>query len=711
MQSLGRVVPNACLHGLLCQAILVLLCLVCYLQALGGAQFVFDDTVAIVKNKDVNTLPTNWTAIFTHDFWGAPLISADSHKSFRPLTILMFHCEHALLGLGAAHMKFLNLLLHCVNTLLVWRLVRSLYVEEINTERWATISAALFAVHPVHTEAVSGIVGRAELMFGLIYLLCLLLTVASSDGTQRWSSVGMVLLLTGIGMLFKETAVTIPLACVLVDYFQNVYYAQPLVAQWPLIKSQHRYKIYVAGTTLLLVLRLWWQNFETPEFKPVDNPIAHHEHPLIRVLSQHYLYIVNLWLMICPQWLCFDWALGCLSLVSTIWDLRLQAVIAFYSFILVSFLNFRRLAGLILSLALMIIPFLPAAGFIRVGFVIAERILYVPSIGFCLLSIYGFMYCYEFNVNKPQLRALQQFFLMLLFAVMILRTRERASEWLSEERLFTSALQVCPNNAKVHYNIARLATDNSQDSRAFQHYHKAIELYPNYESALMNLGNLYREHGQLDKAEQYIRSSLRVLPTFAVAWMNLGIVQSAQGKYSEALTSYELAIKYRPDYAVCYYNLGNLYLQQKHYAEAMHHWQHAVSLSPRQPKAWANILTMLDNRALHDDALRLSVQALEHLPNDPSIMFIRANVLGKLKQYVEAEALYKRVIEMDPNNLLYHTNLGVLYHRWDKVQAAIEAYQAAIGINATRATTAKDHLAKLVKRLEREALKVQTRKK
>ncbi|KAL7744365.1 hypothetical protein ACLKA6_001754 [Drosophila palustris] len=696
---------SSTLHSLVCQSILVLMCLICYgYGGLSGAKFVFDDTVAIVKNRNVYALPTNWTAIFSHDFWGAPLLSVDSHKSFRPLTTLMFHYEYALLGLNAAHMKFLNLLLHCVNTLLMWRLVRSLYVEEIDIERWATISAALFAAHPVHTEAVSGVVGRAELMFGLIHLLCLMLTVASVD-KPGCKSVILILLLTAIGMLFKESAVTIPLSCATLDYFQNGTYMLPRKLQQRVITTRLRYGCYIFGSVFLVVARLWWQNFEAPEFKTVDNPIAHNEHLLTRGLSQQYLLVMNFWLMLCPQWLCFDWALGCVNLVTSIWDMRLQAVIAFYSFILVALMNFRRLAGLILGLALMVIPFLPASGIIRVGFVIAERTLYVPSIGFCLLSVYGFLYCYNYNADKAYWRNMLQTLIMLLFAVMMIRTRQRAAEWLNEETLFSSALQVCPNNAKVHYNIARLATDTGNSTRAFQHYHKAIELYPEYESALMNLGNLYREHGQLLTAEKYIRAALIAYPAFPVAWMNLGIVQSAQKKFDEALHSYKEALKYRADYAVCYYNMGNLYLEQQRYAEALHHWQHAVTVNPRQPKAWANILTMLDNRGMYEDALRLSEQGLIQLPHEPSIMFIRANVLGKLKHYVEAESLYKQVIEMDPHNMLYHTNLGVLYHRWDKVQEAINSYRTAISLHASRATTARDNLGKLLKRMEREAAK------
>lgn len=118
---------------------------------------------------------------------------------------------------------------------------------------------------------------------------------------------------------------------------------------------------------------------------------------------------------------------------------------------------------------------------------------------------------------------------LMMFAM---KTRQRAHEWTTEQLLFTSAIRVCPDNAKVYYNIGRLATDRRT---AFQYYSKAIRyvwyifsakqnaewfdvffcfddsLYPEYEAALMNLGNMYREQNDLGKAEQYLRRAIDVV--------------------------------------------------------------------------------------------------------------------------------------------------------------------------------------------------------
>ncbi|XP_067616656.1 protein O-mannosyl-transferase Tmtc4 [Eurosta solidaginis] len=682
---------------LLYQCFLILLCLGCYYHALNGT-FVFDDKVAIVRNTDVTTIPANWTSIFSNDFWGTPLLNKDSHKSYRPLTILLFHFEYAQLSLSAKHMKIVNLAVHCINTVLLWWFLREFQFEYIDRTKSATMAAALFAIHPVHTEAVCGVVGRAELLFCLVYLLTLLITLSKKH--LGFLTDLCILLLTAVAMFIKETAVTIPIACVFIDYTRARVYLHPWPTQLKLVCSL-RNMVLAIGIITLIVFRLWLQDFQQPQFKPMDNPIAFNDDPLTSIFSQNYLYVINWWILLCPDWLSFDWALGCIELIKNICDLRLQAVLAMYSLKIVAFINSKQNFAPIFGLVLMVIPFLPASGIITVGFVIAERVLYVPSIGFCFLVAQALSYVQNSN-TKPWLMSIFKWLLMLLFACLLLRTRERATDWLSEERLFSSALKVCPKNAKVHYNIARLSTDRFERHKALLHYHKAIELYPQYEAALMNLGNLYREMGDLDNAEKYIKASLAVAPDFATAWMNLGIVQAARKDAYNALQSYKNALKYRKSYAICHYNLGNLYLDIQMHSEAMQHWQEAVSLNPQQPKAWANILTMLDNRGLYEDVIRLSTQALNYLPNETNILFIRANVLGKLQRYVEAEELYKEIIEKEPFNLLFHTNMGVLYHRWDKLNEAIESYRNALKLNPEKAVTARENLAKLLRRKRKE---------
>ena len=90
------------------------------------------------------------------------------------------------------------------------------------------------------------------------------------------------------------------------------------------------------------------------------------------------------------------------------------------------------------------------------------------------------------------------------------RTVQRNFDWLTEEKLFMSALHVCPLNAKVHYNIAKVAADANNKNLALTEYAEAIRLNPNYEQAMNNLANLLREDKKFVEAEVFLRKALEI---------------------------------------------------------------------------------------------------------------------------------------------------------------------------------------------------------
>lgn len=271
-------------------------------------------------------------------------------------------------------------------------------------------------------------------------------------------------------------------------------------------KRNFKNALLITITLTLLYLRLYIIDFQGPSFKAVDNPVQASNSTLTRIVTQNYLYALNIWLLLCPDWLCFDWALGTIKLIEDLSDVRLVFIAVFYLFIVLLFIYGNR--NELIALSLMVLPFLPASGIIKVGFVIAERVLYIPSIGFCILVSMGL---YKLRRFHPKIEYMIVFSSILLIAAMIAKSYTRSIEWSNEETLFRSALRVCGNNAKVHYNVARVAAENNQRDIALKHYKQAIELYPDYESALMNLGNLYRENNDLEMAEYYLKKSVSVM--------------------------------------------------------------------------------------------------------------------------------------------------------------------------------------------------------
>lgn len=204
----------------------------------------------------------------------------------------------------------------------------------------------------------------------------------------------------------------------------------------------------------------------------------------------------------------------------------------------------------LLALSLLIVPFTPALGFIKLGFVIAERILYLPSIGFSALIAIGY---FKLLKKSPKILPI---FLSLLLIFHALKTHHRSLEWQTEHKLFHAALKVVPKNAKVYYNIARISSESRDIEKSLRFYQAAIALHPNYESAHMNLGNLYRELQQHERAKFHLMKSVEILEEFPTAWMNLGIVQAVLKEFEASEKSYLKALSYRKNYANCFYNMG-----------------------------------------------------------------------------------------------------------------------------------------------------------
>lgn len=323
---------------------------------------------------------------------------------------------------------------------------------------------------------------------------------------------------------------------------------------------------------------------------------------------------------------------------------------------------------------------MPATGVIKVGFVIAERILYIPSIGFSLLVAIGLR-----NILKRY--SDQRIVIYILFGIFLschsMKTYHRSMEWATEQKLFYSALKVVPRNAKVYYNIARISSEMKDVEKSMTFYRYAIHLHPTYESAHMNLGNIYREMHQYQKAKFHLQKAVEILEEFPTAWMNLGIVQAVLKEHQESEQSYFKALSYRRNYANCYYNLGNLYIDTKNFTSAIASWKKAISISPAHKKAWSNILAFYDNQANnHEDVLKYSEIALNYLPNDTNILFSRANTFGKLSRFTEAETIFKQIIEAEPKKSIFYANLGVLYHRWGKKELAKRNYEIALSLDA-----------------------------
>ncbi|KAM8740543.1 protein O-mannosyl-transferase TMTC2-like [Acanthopagrus schlegelii] len=751
---------------LVCTAVAVGL----YLNTL-DADFCYDDSRAIKTNQDL--LPeTPWSNILYDDFWGTLLTHSGSHKSFRPLCTLSFRLNYTLHGLRPWGYHLLNLVLHGLVTALFTAFSRTL----LGGGLWSLLAGLLFASHPVHTEAVAGVVGRADVgaaMFFLLSLLCYMRhcglrrdpqgSFQSSSAVCCWAWMLGSLWCAAASMLWKEQGVTVLAVSAVYDLFvfQRLRFRQVLLSL--LGKKKNAGVLLSLGVlaswgVFLLSARLYWMGNKPPNFSNSDNPAADSPHLLTRTLTFLHLPAANVWLLLCPDRLSFDWSMDAVPLVRSLADWRNLHTVAFYGgFILLALFGLRgptckaketngkahitngksitngngyhapdtnhntdqgppktTLNGsgglhqcppqtslpptenlVLLSLGIMSLPFIPATNlFFYVGFVIAERVLYIPSIGFCLLVATGARTLYV-RLRTKGCKAL----LLCLCAGLVLlnglRTVQRNRDWSNEENLYKSGISVNP--AKAWGNLGNVLKNQGKMAEAERAYRNALHHRGNMADMLYNLGLLLQENERFTEALHYYKLAIGSRPTLASAYLNTGIILMNQGSLEEAkrtfLTCADIPDEnlkdphaHKSSVTSCLYNLGKLLHEQGQQEEALSIYKEAVQKMPRQfaPHSLFNMMGeayMRLNRL--EEAGHWYRESLRSKPDHIPAHLTYGKLLSIIGQKTEAEKYYLRAIQLDPMKGNCYMHYGQFLLEQSRLGEAAEMAERAAELDSS----------------------------
>ncbi|XP_046569600.1 protein O-mannosyl-transferase TMTC4-like [Haliotis rubra] len=718
------------------------LAVLCFANSYDG-DFVLDDYVAVLYNKDL--LPeTPLSAIFAHDFWGNKL-DYRSHKSYRPLTTMTYRWNYAWAGsMQPEGFHVVNIVLHglvSVIFLAVFSVLMSGYQVDqesarpvFASPRAALLCAVLFAVHPIHTESVAGIVGRADLLCALTFLLSFLLYARACLPTSCLVSYRSQVLLPGVSSCLvsyrpdsfslvsilasmclcvvstfcKEQGITVIGIC---SAFDIIVVCEVDPFHWLGLNKASRSKedklkkfnrprwvngliqrhliLFITGV-LVLNIRLRVMG-SMPIFDVNFIPHAYVNGTIYRVLNYNYLYAINIWLLLNPWWLCCEWSMGCIPVITSLADPRILAVIALWTgFGAIVFhccngkvTHDRRI--LITSLAVLGVPFLPASNLLfRVGFVIAERILYLSCAGFCMLVVLGARHiCYKFHSTARQMVTAG---FACLIAVFVLRSIQRSNEWRVPLALYTSGDKVCPNNAKIQMGQAMYYDAINKTDAAIIKYRRAIELNSQDYASMLYLAVIFRREGEMLEAEQLLERSVAIRSDNVEALMDLGVVRAELKRNELAETSFLEAIREDNKCVKCYFNLGNFYRGTGRSTEAISAWRNATDLYPRYTPAWKNAILLLIDLKKYDKAIEVGIEALKALPKETNLMFHLANTYIMVDKFQESEDLFLAGLQIDPHSAKFHHNLGVLYHRWGNTDQAEVSFTRAVELEPTDAT-------------------------
>jgi tetratricopeptide (TPR) repeat protein len=460
--------------------------------------FAYDDQAIILERPPMQE--QGWQAFFGSRQWGVGrqlvLLSYDAQRNDEP---------------RPRPFRVVNVLLACAVTATVFALAVDLGIGG----RAALTAALLYAIHPTHTDAIVSIAGRAELLAALSVLACLLLHRRGYPGGAATRAVAA--LVFALGLSSKENA-----AVLLPILFLNDALLRPTDGKL----DTRAYALSV------LVLIVWavanYANLGTLA------PIAYVDNPLIdrTFVERIPLASAVLWRYL---WLVF-WPLGLKpdrSFAET--DPSLTeggfALVGWATVLALAWFSRRRWPR-----AAFAVLWFPAAFSVTanlafpVGTIMAERLLYLPSVGPCLLAGLAAAWLAQ---RGALLRRATTVVTVLIVSMMAFLYDGRARVWASDEHYHVTTAVEAHRSAKAHYNLALLRARQGRYEEARIGFQRALAIYPAFSSAAYYLAGVLSEEGRLVRAAAVYRAYLRERPADVGALSQLIALQSRRGRVDQ----------------------------------------------------------------------------------------------------------------------------------------------------------------------------------
>ncbi len=435
------------------------------------AALTFDSNRAILQDTRIQAVtPENSHLIWTEDYW----YHTSAGGLFRPLTTFSYQWNYAVLGNGPhpAGYHWVNLLLHAVNIALVYLL--GLLIFEAPWPAFAM--AALWALHPLLTESVTNVVGRADLLaaFGVLAGLLCCTRSASAGGWSKaaWLAAGAVA--SAVGIFSKESAIVVLAAVPLYDL--TFGRATRLRSRLP----------GYAAVALPVLVYLPMRSHVLAKLASVvtsfgNNPLVGAGFWTARLTAVKVIG-KYLWLLVWPAHLSADYSYNQVPLFRWRFDnledwKTLFALVTCVAAGAAAVAAWRRAKPVFFFIAFFFAALAPTANLvILIGTIMAERFLYLPSIGFAGCVVWLGLRAVE---RWPAMRMAAPALLVLLLLALAARTFARNFDWHNEESLWASSVKACPASYKTHADLAtaKMALPNGTGMDAAQtEFEKALAI-------------------------------------------------------------------------------------------------------------------------------------------------------------------------------------------------------------------------------------------
>ena len=625
-----------------------------------GHQFLaYDDSVDVYNNPYLQTRSLDNLL----RFWRQPY-----EGLYTPLTYTLYAVTAWVPGLLIAgstaavrpdpgHFHGVNLLLHLLSVLIVWRILARLLRRRFQPEpepagsgsrlplEWAACGGALlFAIHPIQVEPVAWVAGFKDVLFGLLALLAVwqyLNFVDAKMSSQQgrpphaWLHYGLASGAFVLALLAKPTAVVLPMLV-------------GLLAVWgwrrPWSEQLAPLSLWLLVAVAWGILTRWVQPDTFLAFEP---PVW--ARPLIAG-DAVFFYLYKLFFPFqfgpdygrAPQYVLehkwvFLTGLAPFALCGWLWIKR------------------REYSWLVTAVGLFVIALLPVMGLISFGFqrysTVADRYVYLAMLGPALALAWGLAR------SKKKVAVICA---AIVLALLLLRSVWLVPQWRDSTTFFEHALTVNPDSYLAHNNLGFILAEQGQDDQAIHHLNEALRLEPESVVTLLNLGNALDRQGKLEEAIRRYNEALQIVPTYARAHTNLGLALAKQGQYDEAINHHQEALRIEPRFAEAHNNLANVLARQGDFEAAARHYREALRLNPGFAKAHSSFAVALAMQQRFGEAQHHFLESLRLEPNSAKAHANLAGVLLQQMKLEQAELHYVEAVRLDPQYKNAHLRLSLV---------------------------------------------------
>ncbi len=628
--------------------------LILYIQSVTFG-YVLDDQATLHGNRFVTQGLEGIPTLLKTDYWFGSDVGVRV-PLYRPGSYVLFATIWEIFPDNPAVFHLINVLMFAFSCYLLFLLLSRLMAGK--NALFPLICTLLYAAHPIHTEVVNNIKSADEI---LCFLFALLSSLSALTYAQKRSP--LHLFLTGlfyfIAVFSKESGVVFIVAIPLMLYFFTDTKPKQLLSVFGVLAA--------IGLVFFIVRARVLADVPDYEHTSIVNVLYTAPDFITQRATALFLLLKYELLLLFPHPLTYNYDFAQIALKEMTNPLVIVSLLFHAGIALYALMGIKTKSVLSFAILFYLITISPVSNiFLIIGTSFAERLLYIPSLGFCIALTYLLIKVSKAeSYNLPQLnvKKLISAYPVLLSVIVIttlysFKTITRNTDWKDNVALFGNDLKYSDKSttAQYHWGNALLSTlyEAETDSlkrsqyvdQAITAYQRAIEIYPAYADAYLHLGDAYSKKNKAADAIPYFVEYNKLMNNSSpVALKYLGGLYDKIGQFDDALNTYKTLIAVNTDPEALYF-IGLLYNKKQEYAQAIPYLDSCLQYTP-------------------DYLPALKHKAIAHV---------------NLKQNEEAIATCERILKLDPNYVKAYTYLGFAYSNMLNYPKAIEYLEKALSL-------------------------------